>query len=251
MTIDAASVADALDRVLGRVADAGGDPDAITVVAVTKGFGPEAALAALEAGLVDLGENYAQELQDKDRIVSSTHPTSFPSRRSTGSGRSAPAERVPRWHFIGRLQSNKVRLVAEQVACWQSLDRASVVDEVARRAPGARVLVQVNAAAEDGKGGATADQVPELVARATDGGLDVVGLMAVGVAGDEAATEAAFAATASLADRLDLPERSLGMSADLDAAVRAGTTMIRVGTALFGPRPTTGGSRNVRPDLRD
>lgn len=252
MTIDAADVAVALERVLGQVVDAGGDPDVITVVAVTKGFGPEAPLAALGAGLVDLGENYAQELQDKAAAVAADAPaTPFPSRRSTGSGRSAPAERMPRWHFIGRLQSNKVRLVAEHVACWQSLDRASVVDEVAKRAPGATVLVQVNAAGEDGKGGAGLHDAPDLVARARDGGLDVVGLMAVGVAGDEKATEAAFGATASLADRLDLPVRSFGMSGDLAPAVRAGTTMIRVGTALFGPRPAPGGSRNPRPDLRD
>ena len=234
MTIAVADVAGALERVLDRVADAGGDPEAVTVVAVTKGFGPEAPLAALGAGLVELGENYAQELQEKAAAVAS--------------GGGLPA---PRWHFIGRLQSNKVRTVAEHVACWQSLDRASVVDEVAKRAPGAQVLVQVNAADEDGKGGATLEGTPELVARARDAGLDVAGLMAVGVAGDDAATEAAFVATTAMADRLELPVRSLGMSGDLAAAVRAGTTMIRVGTALFGPRPAPGGSRNPPPDLRD
>jgi pyridoxal phosphate enzyme (YggS family) len=234
MSIEATGVSAALERVLGEVSDAGGDPDALTVVAVTKGFGPEAPLAALRAGLVELGENYAQELQDKAEVVAATDGL-----------------RVPRWHFIGRLQSNKVRLVSDQVGCWQSLDRGSVVDEVAKRAPGAQVLVQVNAADEDGKGGASLDEAPELVSRARDAGLDVAGLMAVGVAGDESATEAAFAATSSLADRLDLPERSLGMSGDLAAAVRAGTTMIRVGTALFGPRPAPGGPRPTRPDLRD
>lgn len=233
MTIDAADVRARLDRVLDQVAAAGGDPSGITVVAVTKGFGVEAPLAALEAGLVELGENYAQELQEKaDSLV----------------GADAAS---PQWHFIGRLQSNKVRLVADRVACWQSLDRASVVDEVARRAPGARALIQVNAAGEDGKGGASLDDAPTLVARARDAGLDVVGLMAVGVAGDDRATEAAFAATTALADRLDLPERSLGMSADLAPAARAGTTMIRVGTALFGPRPRPDGSRPARSDLRD
>jgi hypothetical protein len=234
MTVDVVAVAAALERVRNRVADAGGDPRAVTVVAVTKGFGPEAPLAALGAGLVELGENYAQELQEKAAAVASVA--------------GLPA---PRWHFIGRLQSNKVRTVADRVSCWQSLDRASVVDEVAARAPGARVLVQVNATGEDGKGGATLQATPDLVARARAVGLDVAGLMAVGVAGDDAATEAAFVATAALADRLDLPVRSLGMSGDLAAAVRAGTTMIRVGTALFGPRPARGGSRNPRPDLRD
>lgn len=234
MSIEAADVELALGRVRDQVADAGGDPDAVTVVAVTKGFGPEAPLAALRAGLVELGENYAQELQEKADAVAGT-----------------PGLPAPRWHFIGRMQSNKVRLVADRVACWQSLDRASVVDEVASRAPGARALIQVNAAGEDGKGGASLADAPDLVARGRDRGLDVVGLMAVGVAGDPVATEAAFAATASLADRLDLPERSMGMSGDLAAAVRAGTTMIRVGTALFGPRPTRGGSRQTPRAVRD
>lgn len=220
MTITAEAVRSALGRVFDEVTDAGGDPHRLTVVAVTKGFGVEAPVAALEAGLVDLGENYAQELQDKAATVASR--TDLPE---------------PRWHFIGRLQSNKVRLVADRVRCWQSVDRRSLVDELAARAPGARILVQVNATGEEGKGGASPGDVPDLVARARDAGLDVAGLMAVGVLGDEAATEAAFRATTELADRLELPERSMGMSGDLAAAVRAGTTMIRVGTALFGPRP--------------
>jgi len=217
---DVASVAAAHARVLDRLADAGGDPDAIAVVAVTKGFGPEAPIAALGAGLADLGENYAQELRDKADAVEERG--------------GLPA---PRWHFIGRLQSNKVRLVADRVACWQSIDRASLVDELAARAPGATLFVQVDAAGDPGKGGADPADVPDLVARARDAGLRVEGVMAVGVAGDEAATEAAFARAAELADRLDLAERSFGMSGDLAAAVRAGTTMVRVGTALFGPRP--------------
>ncbi len=220
MTITADRVTAALGRVFAEVVDAGGDPHRLTVVAVTKGFGAEVPVAALEAGLVDLGENYAQELQDKAAAVEARG--------------GLPA---PRWHFIGRLQSNKVRLVADRVSCWQSVDRGSLVDELTARAPGARVLVQVNATGEARKGGADPDDVPDLVARARDAGLDVAGLMTVGVFGDEAATEAGFRATADLADRLGLPERSMGMSGDLAAAVRAGTTMIRVGTALFGPRP--------------
>jgi PLP dependent protein len=127
--------------------------------------------------------------------------------------------------------------VADRVACWQSIDRASLVSELATRAPGARILVQVGAPGDPGKGGADPADVPDLVARARDAGLDVTGLMAVGVAGDPEATADAFATTADLADHLDLPERSMGMSGDLAVAVRAGTTMVRVGTALFGPRP--------------
>lgn len=209
-----------LARVRDQVADAGGDPDAITVVAVTKGFGADVPLAALGAGLVDLGENYAQELQHKAEAVDDAGPG-----------------QAPRWHFIGRLQSNKVRLVADRVSCWQSVDRGSLVKELASRAPGARIYVQVNASGEDQKGGATPAATPDLVARARDAGLTVEGLMTVGVFGDEAATERAFTTVADLADRVGVPGRSMGMSGDLEAAVRAGTTMIRVGTALFGQRP--------------
>ncbi len=213
----------ALDRVHDRLASAGGDPERITVVAVTKGFGASAPIAALGAGLVELGENYAQELHDKaDEVDAAVAAGELPE---------------PRWHFIGRLQSNKVKQVADRVACWQSVDRASLVRELATRAPGARIFVQVNATGEEQKGGATLDAVPGLVERARDAGLHVAGLMTVGVLGDEAATERAFASVASLADRLDLQERSMGMSGDLAAAVRAGTTMVRVGTALFGQRP--------------
>jgi pyridoxal phosphate enzyme (YggS family) len=216
---DASSVRQRLADVHQRIADAGGDPERVSVLAVTKGFGPGAVVAALDAGLGAVGENYAQDLVDKAEQLAADHRP------------------LPEWHFIGRLQSNKVRLLADHVACWQSVDRASLVDELARRAPGARILVQVNATGEVSKGGATAAEVPDVVARARDAGLDVVGLMTVGALGDDQATAAAFRRVADLADRLELPERSMGMSGDLVPAVRAGTTMVRVGTALFGPRP--------------
>ena len=218
MTIDPDDVRRNLDRVHERIADAGGDPDRITVLAVTKGFGADAVHAALAVGLPAVGENYAQELLDKATALD-------------GDGSS------PEWHFIGRLQSNKVRLLADRVSCWQSVDRPSLVDELASRAPGARVLVQVNASGEERKGGAAPGDTATLVARARDAGLDVVGLMTVGVLGDAGATAAAFDSVRTLADRLALPERSMGMTADLAEAVRAGTTMVRVGTGLFGDRP--------------
>jgi pyridoxal phosphate enzyme (YggS family) len=202
-----------------QIGDAGGEPDRISVLAVTKGFGPGAVVAALDAGLPEVGENYAQELVDKAEQLAADHRP------------------LPHWHFIGRLQSNKVRVLAEHVVCWQSVDRASLVDELGRRVPRARIMVQVNATGEDTKGGAAPADVPDLVARARDAGLDVAGLMTVGVLGDDAATAEAFAHVSDLADRLELPERSMGMSGDLPTAVRAGTTMVRVGTALFGPRP--------------
>lgn len=216
MTIDAASVAANLDRVRQEIVDAGGDPEVVRVLAVTKGFGPDAANAALAGGLTALGENYAQELSDKAPQVVGD----------------------PEWHFIGRLQSNKVKLVADLVSVWQSVDRASLVSEIAKRAPGARILVQVNATGEEQKGGCPVPDVSDLVAQASDAGLRVEGLMTVGVDGDEAATALAFERVAGLVADLGLREASMGMTADLALAVRAGSTQVRIGRALFGPRPT-------------
>lgn len=215
MTIDATTVAANVDRIRQEIADAGGDPERVRVLAVTKGFGPEAPSAALEAGLTDLGENYAQELADKAPSV-------------TGS---------PRWHFIGRLQSNKVKLVADLVTRWDSVDRASLVGEIAKRAPGATILVQVNATGEAQKGGCPVPDVPDLVAAAADAGLVVEGLLTVGVDGDDRATALAFERVAGLVADLGLSEASMGMTADLALAVRAGSTQVRIGRALFGPRP--------------
>lgn len=188
----------------------------MTIVAVTKGFGPDAVAAAVAAGVEDVGESYAQELLAKAEA-----------------GTAAP----PRWHFVGRLQANKVRSLAGTVALWQSVDRPRVVDEVARRAPGARVLVQVDVSGEPSKGGCPPAEVPALVERASAAGLEPAGLMAVGPLGPPEDARPGFRAVTALADRLDLPVRSMGMSADLEVAVQEGSTMVRVGTALFGPRP--------------
>lgn len=217
-----AVLAERLAVVRQRIADAGGDPDAITLVAVTKGFGPEVALAAARAGLVDLGENYAQELVAKAPVL-------------------ADAGHAVRWHAIGRLQRNKVRSLAPVVALWQTVDRADLGLEIARRAPGAQVLVQVNVSDEPQKGGCTPGEAPRLVAQLVDAGLDVRGLMTVGRTGTPQEASGGFELLARLADSLSLPVRSMGMSGDLEAAVAAGSTMVRVGGALFGPRPPRSG----------
>lgn len=215
MNADAVLVA--AERVRDRIASAGGDPARITLVAVTKGHGPDAVVAALAAGLVDLGESYAQELVAKADV--------------------GPAAR---WHFIGKVQRNKVRTVAPLVFLWQSVDRLALAEEIARRAPGARVLVQVNLTDDPDRGGARPAFVAGIVEGARDLGLDVVGLMAVGPPGGPDAARLGFAEVVRLADRLELVERSLGMSDDLEVAVQAGATIVRVGTALLGPRPRFG-----------
>jgi PLP dependent protein len=221
------------DHVLQAVADvrrrieaAGADPDSVTVLAVTKGQAPDAVLAAAEVGLLDIGESYVQELAAKaDELADQPSP--------------APV----RWHLIGRLQRNKVRQAAPHVHLWQSIDRLSLAAEVAERAPGAAVLVQVNVSGAAQQGGCPPARVPAVVDGCTDLGLEVRGLMAIGAQGSEAEVRAGFRVLRDLADRLQLPERSMGMSGDLEAAVAEGSTMVRIGTALFGPRgglPTVG-----------
>ncbi|MGQ0616337.1 MAG: alanine racemase, partial [Acidimicrobiia bacterium] len=115
--------------------------------------------------------------------------------------------------------------------------------ELGRRAPGAVVLVQVNVSDQPQRGGAAPAAVPELVVRCRGVGLDVAGLMAVGPPGGPELAGPGFALVRRLADTLGLAELSMGMSDDLEVAVAHGATMVRVGTALFGPRP-----RKDRPE---
>jgi uncharacterized pyridoxal phosphate-containing UPF0001 family protein len=211
-----------------RIEAAGGDPGAVAVVAVTKGFGPEAVAAAAGAGLLDVGENYAQELVAKAAAV-------------------APALGAPlRWHFLGAIQRNKVRSLAPLVHCWQSVARAAEGEEIARRAPGARVLVEVDVTGDPGRNGCAPAAVPQLVRDLCGLGLVVGGLMTVAPTDPEAARRG-FRSVRELADRLGLFERSMGMSDDLEAAVAEGATMVRLGRALFGDRPPRrpGGEQSV------
>ena len=215
---DPSTVVANAERVRDRIAAAGGDPARVRLVAVTKGFGPEVARAAIAAGLEDLGENYAQELVAKVAEL-------------------GDATAAVRWHFLGRLQTNKVRHVAPSVALWQSVDRPDLVREIAKRAPGAAILVQINLSGEAQKGGCAPSDVPALVGLARDSGLDVRGFMGVGPAGPPEGARVGFEQLVALADAYELPERSIGMSGDLEEAVRCGATMVRVGRDLFGARP--------------
>lgn len=191
----------------------------VRLIAVTKGFGVEAMSSAVRAGCVDVGENYAQELVAK--------LTAYPVELEP-----------PTVHFIGRLQTNKVRSVASVVDCWHTVDRSGLVDEIARRAPSARILIQVNATGEDDKGGCRPDDAEGLVTRSVAAGLQPIGLMTVGPTdGDPARTRLAFETVARMGAALGLPELSMGMSADLDIALDVGSTMVRVGSAIFGDRP--------------
>lgn len=210
----AALVAERLAVVRQRIADAGGVD--VAVVAVTKGFGADAIDAAVAAGCRQVGENYAQELLEKLESVGGPRPEI---------------------HFIGRVQSRKVKLLAGVVDVWQSIDRASLVEELVRRQPGARIMVQVNVSDEPQKGGCAPIEAPALVAQARSSGLDVVGLMTVGRSGPPEDARDGFRRLRGLADDLGVRHCSMGMSEDLGVAVSEGSTMVRVGTALFGDRP--------------
>ncbi len=207
-------VAERLATVRDRIGRAGGHR--VTVLPVTKTFGVEACFAAFAAGCPDVGENYTQEIVSK--LGSVDRPFGV--------------------HFIGQLQSNKIRQLAPIVSMYESVDRLSLVAELAKRVPGASVLIQAAALAEPGKGGCALDAVPALVAAAQDAGLSVRGLMTVGptTGGPESARQG-FRAVRQLMDRLGLSVCSMGMTNDLEVAVQEGSTQVRVGSALFGERP--------------
>lgn len=212
----AANLAEVRERIDAAARAAGRDPASVRLVGASKTVPAEELAVAVGLGLTDLGENRAQELLAKapELIARAAAPT---------------------WHFVGQLQRNKVAALAPHVAWWHSVDRLPLGEAIARRAPGARVLVEVNLGEEPQKGGAAPSEVPALVDALCGLGLEVAGLMTV--APLEGAPARWFAALGTLADSLGLPERSMGMSGDFEAAIAEGATMVRVGTALFGARP--------------
>jgi pyridoxal phosphate enzyme (YggS family) len=208
-----------------RIERAGGDPDAVTVVAVTKEQPVEAIDAALAAGLTDLGENRPEALAER-----------------------APRAPHARWHLLGQIQRRKVAAVAPHVALWQSVDRPEAGAAIAKHAPGADVLVQINLTDDPQRGGTSFEDAPALVADLAADGLNVRGLMAVGPLGGPDAARPGFTQLVRTADRLGLPVRSIGMSDDIEVAIACGSTMVRVGSKLFGPRPRSRDARHL--DLR-
>ena len=201
----------------------------VTIVAVTKGFGLDAAAAALDAGLTDLGENRVQEALDKI---------------------DTPVGRRATWHLIGHLQRNKAKHVAGRFALVHSLDSVALAEELDRRTGAAggrqRVLLQVNVAGEAQKSGCAPADAPA-VARRVAGlpHLALEGLMTIAPFSDaEDVQRRTFRGLRELRDALQeeglwLPTLSMGMSADYGPAVEEGATVIRLGTVLFGPREPT------------
>lgn len=221
-----------LEATRRRIADAavaaGRNPSDIVLLGVTKTHPPALARAAVELGLVDLAENRVQELTAKRGEVPGA-----------------------RWHLVGRLQRNKAKDVVGTHTLVHSVDRRSLVDALSTRAQGVgvvqRMLVQVNVGDDPAKGGCSFTETEDLVAYArARPNLSVEGLMTILPLPPEGADPVAeaiplFSALRAQRDaiRARFPEvvhLSMGMSADLDAAVAEGATMVRVGTALFGPR---------------
>jgi pyridoxal phosphate enzyme (YggS family) len=202
----------------------------VTIVAVTKGFGTDAIRAALDAGIADIGENRVQEALGKQQEL--------------GAG---SQELGIRWHLIGHLQRNKAKLVPGRFELVHSLDSVELAQELDRRSMAPqRVLLQVNVAGEEQKSGCTPAEAPALVRQlAALQHLRLEGLMTLApFTDDEAVQRRTFRDLRVLRDRIKeedgvwLQTLSMGMSGDYASAVAEGATVIRLGTALFGPRET-------------
>jgi PLP dependent protein len=199
----------------------------ITIVGVSKLQPPSAVARAAAAGLQHFGENYLQEGIEKIAAV---------------------ANPAISWHFIGRVQSNKTRPIAERFSWVQTIDRARIAERLSAQRPDAlgplNVLIQLNVDREPQKAGVGPDELLPLAERVAElPRLRLRGLMGMPPAGMSAERTrdsflAVAAAAAHLANRgFDVDTVSMGMSADFELAIECGATMVRVGTALFGPRP--------------
>jgi pyridoxal phosphate enzyme (YggS family) len=211
---------------------AGRRSDDVTIVAVSKLHPPSAVDEVAAAGALDVGENYAQELVAKRAAVATAIDV-------------VAGGTLVAWHYIGRLQRNKAKLVAGRVALIHAVDSAELAVELDRRAGALQpVLVAVNVAGEESKGGVTPDGAAALIA-AIDAlpRLRCDGLMTMPPPVDDPeAARPYFAALRALRDRLATPARplpflSMGMSDDFEVAIAEGATHVRIGTSIFGPRP--------------
>ena len=227
----ATRLGEALPEVRARIARAaeasGRSPESVRLVAVTKAHPLEAVEAALDAGLTDLGENRVEELEAKVEVFGANAAT---------------------WHMIGHVQSRKAGRATQVADVIHSVDTARLGERLSRaaEAEGSRiaVLAQVNTAAEPSKSGFdVADAAEAIHALAEMPGLEVRGLMTMApFVDDESVLAGAFAGLRNLSERLRGvsagvgPELSMGMTNDLEIAIREGSTMVRIGTALFGER---------------
>jgi pyridoxal phosphate enzyme (YggS family) len=206
------------------------DPGTVALLAVSKTFGPEAVLEAAQAGQTAFGENYLQEALDKMAALRAAHP----------------ALRLE-WHFIGPIQSNKTRAIAENFDWVHSVEREKIAQRLSDQRPAhlppLNVCLQINISGEASKSGVTLEEAPQLArAIAAMPRLRLRGLMTIPEANDAFEQQRMpFRQLRELRDRLaaqglDLDTLSMGMSADMPAAIAEGATMVRIGTAIFGKR---------------
>jgi PLP dependent protein len=212
-----ARVAGNLAAVRARIAAVRTDPGSVSVVAVTKTFGPPAVEAAIAAGLTDVAESYAKELVATRNAV--TTPVT--------------------WHYLGALQGNKLGALVTRVDVFQSVASATDAERLGHRAAGARCYVQVDVTGDPGRLGCRRADLDGVVGAARDAGLRVEGLMCVASPDPVRATEE-FGWLRGAADRSGLEGCSMGMSGDFELACALGSTMVRLGTILFGDRPKEG-----------
>ena len=215
------------ERVARAAAAAGRSAHSVTLLGVGKSQPPELLAAAADSGLSDFGESYLKEALAKIDAL---------------------RERRLTWHFIGRLQANKTRPIAEGFAWVHALDRQKLAERLSAQrpfhAPALNVCLQVNLAGEASKGGVAPQELPALAQTVAQlPRLALRGLMCIPPEEAEPTRQRAwFARLRSLMEQLNaggagLDTLSMGMSGDFEAAIHEGATIVRVGTALFGPRP--------------
>lgn len=226
-----AEIAANLDLVRGRIADAclaaARSPDEVTLIVVTKTFPASDVRLLAELGVLDVAENRDQEAGPK---------------AATCAGLGL------RWHFVGQLQTNKVKSVARYAHAVHSVDRPRLVEALSRAVQGRErelsCLVQVSLDAAPGRGGIPRGAAADLARQvAAAPGLRLRGVMAVAPLGGDPDAAFSLLATVAAGVREAVPDAdwiSAGMSGDLEAAIAHGATHVRVGSAILGPRPTTG-----------
>jgi PLP dependent protein len=224
-------------RMAAAAASAGRNADSVTLLAVSKGQPAELVRAAAAEGLTEVGESYLPEALGKMEALADLPLT---------------------WHFIGRLQANKTRPVAERFAWVQGIDRLKIAERLSAQrpyhAPALNVCIQVNLAGEATKGGVAAPDVPGLAAAvAALPRLTLRGLMCIPPEETDPSRQREwFARLRALRDSLNagglrLDTLSMGMSGDFEAAIQEGATLVRIGTALFGPRAGTAPPGTIPP----
>jgi len=230
MSTIAHNLQDVAKQIISAAQDAGRVPETVRLLAVSKTFGPEAVREAVAAGQRAFGENYLQEGLDKIRVLAEALP-----------------EAQLEWHFIGPIQSNKTRPIAENFAWVHTVEREKIAQRLSEQRPAGmaplNICLQVNISGEASKSGVTPAELPALArAVAALPNLTLRGLMAIPEPEEDFDRQrAAFAQLRVLyeqlrADGFALDTLSMGMSADLRAAVFEGATIVRVGSAIFGAR---------------